>query len=153
MQKYKTPATVLLVDDDPNSLAAGSRAIGSRYPVMTAMSGEEALRLAQQTQPTVIVLDVMLQGQTNGLAVFRELRARSATRDIPVVFLTGGNRAMALSFSADELERHLGHRPAASIEKPVASETLLQTVADAVACHGLGLRGEPRAVEVSSPGS
>lgn len=136
MNEKVSVQTVLLVDDDPEALAAGCIAIGARYPVLTASSGEEALRVARKTKPTVIVLDVMMPGGKNGFTVFHELKEDPDTRDIPVIFLTSVNRSTHLAFGPDELERQLGCRPAAFIEKPISSDELVHVVAGVIGDHG-----------------
>ncbi len=123
------PATVLVVDDDSDELAAACKALGARHPVMAATSGDDALRAARATVPAVIVLDVMLAGGKDGFTVFRELQRDPVTRGIPVIFLTNVARATGLPFGPEAIETYLAARPAAFLEKPVPAERLLQTVA------------------------
>ena len=121
--------TVLAVDDDPDELARTCRTLGSIYPVLSAASGEAALRTARATLPSVIVLDVMMSEGKDGFAVFSELNNDPATRDIPVIFLTNVNQSMGLSFGIAEFEKYLGSKPAAFLEKPVTAAELLRNVA------------------------
>src|SRR5881628_1115243 len=79
-------ARLLVVDDEPNIvelLSASLRYAG--FDVATARSGTEAMRLAQEFQPDLLVLDVMMPGM-NGFDVVRRLR--SDGRRVPVLFLT-----------------------------------------------------------------
>ena len=79
-------ATLLVVDDEPNIrelLSTSLRFAG--FDVVSAANGTEALRLAEQTEPDLLVLDVMLPDM-DGFTVTRRLR--QAGRHIPVVFLT-----------------------------------------------------------------
>src|SRR2546423_4284916 len=62
---------------------AGSRFAG--YEVSPASDGAEALKLAEQHRPDLVVLDIMLP-DLDGFTVTRKLRERG--RDVPVVFLT-----------------------------------------------------------------
>ena len=81
-----TEARLLVVDDEPNIvelLSASLRYAG--FDVATARSGTEAMRLAQEFQPDLLVLDVMMPGM-NGFDVVRRLR--SDGRRVPVLFLT-----------------------------------------------------------------
>ena len=57
------------------------------YTTSFCASGEEALSLAGQNPPDLILLDIMLPG-VDGLEVCRILKQNDATRDIPVVMLT-----------------------------------------------------------------
>jgi two-component system KDP operon response regulator KdpE len=79
-------ALVLAVDDDPSILKLLRYELaGQGLQVITAASGEETLRLADEQHPDLIVLDVMLP-DISGLEVMRRLRERSTT---PIVLLTG----------------------------------------------------------------
>lgn len=76
---------ILLVDDDRvilNVLAEGLRELA--YEVATAMSGAEALQLAERGCCDLAVLDVRMPGMS-GIELARELRERG---DIPFVFLS-----------------------------------------------------------------
>jgi CheY-like chemotaxis protein len=121
--------TVLVVDDDPEELASTCKALGSRYPVLAATSGEDALRVARSARPSVIVLDVMMAGGKDGFTTFHELQGDPATRDIPVIFLTNVGKATGLPFGSAELGKYLGWTPAAFLEKPVSTDKLLRAVA------------------------
>jgi putative two-component system response regulator len=89
--------TVLAVDDDPGALEALSDALGTlNFRVWQALDGSSALVLAQEHQPDVILLDVMMPGM-DGYEVCRRLKMDPETRLIPVVFLTGyGSREARL---------------------------------------------------------
>jgi two-component system, OmpR family, response regulator len=79
-------ARLLVVDDEPNIvdlLATSLRFAG--FEVATACNGSEALRLAPEFRPDLLVLDVMMPG-IDGFAVVRRLRQDGMTA--PVVFLT-----------------------------------------------------------------
>src|SRR3954470_15842599 len=83
----KTPeARLLVVDDEPSIrelLTASLRFAG--FEVLSAADGAEALKLAEQHRPDLVVLDIMLP-DLDGFTVTRKLRERG--RDVPVVFLT-----------------------------------------------------------------
>ncbi|WP_448070956.1 response regulator transcription factor [Georgenia yuyongxinii] len=79
-------ARLLVVDDEPSIrelLSASLRFAG--FDVVTAEDGNAALRVAAQTSPDLVVLDVMLPDM-DGFTVLRRLRAH--TEAIPVLFLT-----------------------------------------------------------------
>src|SRR6516162_4472552 len=79
--------TLLVVDDEPSILLAFRRAFHhTAVTVVTGETGGEALALAAQHHPDVVVLDVQLPDQT-GLEVLRKLRQLDA-RSL-VVFITG----------------------------------------------------------------
>ncbi len=58
-----------------------------KYQVKVVDSGEEALSVAAQFQPALILLDIMLPG-ADGLEVCKQLKANSTTQNIPIIMLT-----------------------------------------------------------------
>ncbi len=81
--------SILAVDDDPDNLAVLGNLLRPHYEVLAASSGERALAIAAgATKPDLILLDVMMPDM-GGYAVLARLRENTATRDIPVIFVTG----------------------------------------------------------------
>ncbi|GAA2863211.1 response regulator transcription factor [Nonomuraea rubra] len=79
-------ARLLVVDDEPNIrelFSASLRMAG--FEVLTAADGMEALRVAEESTPDLVMLDVMLP-DLDGLAVAGRLRSRG--RRVPVLFVT-----------------------------------------------------------------
>ncbi|WP_374364331.1 two-component system response regulator [Piscinibacter sp.] len=84
----KPIATVLVVDDTPENLSLMGALLRDHYHVKVANQGEKALKIAQaEAPPDLILLDIMMPG-IDGYEVCRQLKARTQTRDIPVIFLT-----------------------------------------------------------------
>ncbi|MEE8509103.1 MAG: MHYT domain-containing protein, partial [Myxococcota bacterium] len=80
--------TVLVIDDDPNTLDLVGRTLqGAGVRVVTASDGREALRLAKTLHPAAITLDVVMPVM-DGWEVLRELKLDPETRDIPVIMVT-----------------------------------------------------------------
>ena len=76
---------VLVVDDDVKTVELVKLYLNrDGYRVFTAYDGNEALRLAGEVHPDLIVLDLMLPG-VDGLEICRTLRAES---DVPIIMLT-----------------------------------------------------------------
>ena len=76
---------VLVVDDDAKTVELVKLYLKrDGYRVLTAYDGIEALRLARETRPDLIVLDLMLPG-IDGLEICRTLRQES---DVPIIMLT-----------------------------------------------------------------
>ncbi len=76
---------VLVVDDDVKTVELVKLYLNrDGYRVMTAYDGIEALRLAREGRPDLIVLDLMLPGM-DGLEVCRNIRNES---DVPIIMLT-----------------------------------------------------------------
>lgn len=79
---------VLVVDDDPDILQMlAMRLSNSGYDVATAADGEEAIERALQTNPHLVVLDVMMP-KMNGWEVARALRQKEITKDVKIIMLT-----------------------------------------------------------------
>lgn len=79
---------LLLVDDRPENLLALEAVLEPLgYPLLTASSGAEALRLLLEYDVALILLDVLMP-ELDGLETAQLIKARSRTRDIPIVFLT-----------------------------------------------------------------
>lgn len=81
-------STLLIVDDLPANLAMLIDAASAEgFRVLLAENGERALKLAPKAQPDLILLDVNMPG-IDGLETCRRLKADTATREIPVIFVT-----------------------------------------------------------------
>src|SRR5580704_79029 len=79
---------VLVVDDEPDLLElieVNLKAAG--YDVLSATNGKDALQIAREKSPALIVLDVMLP-ELDGLEVCKSLRRDAATGGIPILILT-----------------------------------------------------------------
>ena len=82
-----TRHTILLVDDAAANLEALNAVLGADYELIFATSGQEAIDLAREQLPDLILLDVMMSGM-NGYQVCRKLKDDDQTRGIPVIFVT-----------------------------------------------------------------
>ena len=79
---------ILVVDDQADTLALVVRALEQeQYTISKAVSGPDALRMIDERMPDLVVLDYKMKGM-DGLAVMKTLRARPATRHLPVLMLT-----------------------------------------------------------------
>jgi len=94
--------TVLVVDDDAelrDLFEQGLELAG--FEVYLAGDGPGGIEMAKEKRPTLIVLDVTMEGM-NGLEALSELKSCDETKDIPVFMLTGKsgmddiNRAMEI---------------------------------------------------------
>ena len=112
---------ILIVDDEQDILDLlefNLKAEG--YVTLTAPDGEKALELAAEHIPDLIILDVMLPGK-DGWEVIRDLRKKSKTQHIPVIFLTAKDseidEVVGLELGADDY-----------IVKPIGIRKLLARV-------------------------
>jgi two-component system cell cycle response regulator len=111
-------ARILIVDDIPANLRLLEAKLAAEYyQVAAAESGLEALELARQWQPDLVLLDVMMPGM-DGYECCAALKADPATQHIPVVMVTAlgdaQERLHGLQVGADDF-----------LTKPVEYETLL----------------------------
>jgi DNA-binding response OmpR family regulator len=96
--------TVLVVDDEPLVRDVMSRYLErDGHRVVTAADGETARTLIERETPTLVLLDVMLPGRTDGLELCRWIRSSS---DLPVILLTARvdetDRIVGLELGADD---------------------------------------------------
>ncbi|MEY2633755.1 MAG: hypothetical protein RIR00_2409, partial [Pseudomonadota bacterium] len=108
---------ILVVDDAVESLMFLACLLEDDYRVASAECGQRGLGLARTERPDLILLDVAMPGM-DGYQVCEALKADPATRDIPVIFLTG------MTSSEDE-ERGLALGAVDYITKPVSAPVLL----------------------------
>ena len=97
------PDTVLVVEDEPNLLAALKYTLEREgYDALTADNGETGLRVAREKSPDIVILDVMLPA-LDGFEICRLLRRESS---VPIIMLTarGGemDRVVGLELGADD---------------------------------------------------
>jgi len=94
---------ILVVDDDVKTVELVKLYLNrDGYRVLTANDGNDALQIARESHPDLIVLDLMLPG-INGLEVCRTLRTES---DVPIIMLTAlttdDDRLTGLNLGADD---------------------------------------------------
>ncbi|MGB7429761.1 MAG: response regulator [Microcoleaceae cyanobacterium] len=112
---------ILLVDDDPNNLLLLESILSiQEYSTQSASSGQEAINLAQSSQPALILLDVMMPDMS-GFEVCNALRQQEDLKTVPIVLLTAldddESRLQGIEVMADDY-----------ITKPFNSELLLAKV-------------------------
>ena len=92
MKKSAVEASLLLVDDDPSIIQVLSRILSDYTTVRFATSGSDALRLAKEALPDLILLDAQL-GDMSGLEVCEALKADLSIADVPVIFVSSHQEA------------------------------------------------------------
>ena len=78
---------VLIVDDTPENIDVLGEILCKEYQVSAAIDGFQAIQVAFNTSPDLILLDVMMP-EMDGYTVCRKLKEDQRTRDIPVIFIT-----------------------------------------------------------------
>jgi len=111
---------ILWADDNADMRHYVSRLLGEHYDVTAVANGAEAVAMAQETLPDLVLTDIMMP-ELDGYGVLRELRADARTRHIPVILLSaraGEEEAIGgLDMGADDY-----------LVKPFAARELLARV-------------------------
>lgn len=116
---------ILAVDDESDVLLILKTALAEEFDVLTATNGMDALAIASEERPDLIILDIMMP-EMDGMEVLGELKAMEETAEIPVVFLTG------LS-DKEKIREALGKGTAYYIVKPFDCQDLINKVKLAMA--------------------
>ena len=111
---------ILAVDDNPTNLAVFEELLGSQYDLLTVSTGQDALKLAEEFRPDLILLDIMMSG-IDGYEVCRRIRMNSS------LWYT---RIIIVSAKAMVSERLKGYQAGADdyLTKPYDAEELLAKV-------------------------
>ncbi len=112
---------ILLVDDEPHLVKVIKlRLEGAGYSVLTAQTGESALKLAQEESPDLIILDIVMP-DIDGFQICNILRSHYKTSHIPIIFLSAmrgvEDKIKGLNIGADDF-----------LTKPFVSGELLARV-------------------------
>ena len=122
---------ILIVDDDPDiveSMKLTLEAYG--YETYEASKGNEGLEKVKEVHPDLIILDVMMDGDTDGFHVSYKLRTPdpeyAAYAKIPILMLTAIGKVKRMSFSPETDGAYL---PVDDfVEKPISPHTLIDKV-------------------------
>jgi CheY-like chemotaxis protein len=117
------PATILLVDDRPENLLALEAILANPgYRLLTATSGQEALKLALRERFSVALIDVAMP-EMNGFEVAEHLKALERSRHTPIIFIT--------AFGNDPSEVHKAYAAGGVdyLVKPMDAEIVRKKVA------------------------
>lgn len=102
----RTPARILIADDNLDNLDIfRTRLAVHNYEVLTAVDGEEALSVAREKKPDLVLLDIMMP-KMDGIDVCRQLKADPSLPFMPIIMITAKTGAQdvvtALDAGADE---------------------------------------------------
>ncbi|MEX5219346.1 MAG: response regulator [Nitrospiraceae bacterium] len=113
-------ANILIVEDEPivaKDIQVSLQRLGYRVPA-TATSGEEAIRKAGESRPDLILMDIVLKGNMDGVETVKQIRKQC---DVPVIYLT--------AYADDHtLERAKVTSPAGYMLKPYQPTELRTTI-------------------------
>ncbi|MHB8296877.1 MAG: response regulator transcription factor [Acidimicrobiales bacterium] len=133
------PGTVLVVEDDPNIADLVDMYLRREgFRVLQASDGRRGLELVEQERPRLVVLDVGLPGDIDGLEVCRRARAKSA---VPIIILTARDgeidRVVGLELGADDY-----------VTKPFSPRELVARVRAILRRAEMPLKEAPEVLEV-----
>ncbi|HPD47721.1 MAG TPA: response regulator [Anaerohalosphaeraceae bacterium] len=120
---------ILIVDDDPDITEAMTVVLESKgYEVASAANSTAAMKQVEASRPDLIILDVMMDTQSEGFVFSRQIKNDNKTKDIPILMITGVKDKVGIDFkdaAGDEswlpVEEYL--------DKPVKPDVLLAKVA------------------------
>ncbi len=135
---------ILIADDDPTIQKIVARTLGAEfYDIFTASNGDDALALAAQEYPDLVVLDIGMP-KKNGWEVLAALRCSARNRMTPVILLTGSgsvsDEVFGLDAGADDF-----------IAKPFVADELRARVNSALRRNKLGVSANPLTKLPGSP--
>ena len=120
---------ILLIDDDEIHLEIAKNILKSKYEIITAKSGKNALEvLIKGTTPNLILLDILMPNM-DGWETFNRIRGISLLKDVPIVFLTSLN---------EKAEKERAREMGASdfITKPFQTDDMLKRIEIAINKQG-----------------
>jgi CheY-like chemotaxis protein len=121
--------SVLLVDDDADFVDMNRALLEeSGYEVRVAYSARQCLEEVAARRPDLIILDMVMEGSTDGFDVSRELRNSEYTKSIPLVVITSVNDSLPFRVEPDRTWLPVD----ALLEKPVDPQLLLAVVDQAL---------------------
>jgi twitching motility two-component system response regulator PilH len=114
-------AKILIADDSPTARAFMAKVVREcGHEPIEAADGAEAVALAKQSKPALVLLDVVM-GANDGFRACRQIKKDPATRHIPIAIVTckgaASDEMWGRKMGADEYLR-----------KPLTEETLIETV-------------------------
>ncbi|PSB19797.1 two-component system response regulator [filamentous cyanobacterium CCP2] len=117
--------TILIVEDTPSEMELITHYLKeSGYSVISAVSAKEALSIAIEQKPSVVVTDIVMPGMS-GFELCRNLKKNPTTEKVPIIICTSKNQ---------EIDRLWGMKQGADayITKPFTREQLVRAIKSVV---------------------
>lgn len=114
---------ILVADDSLTERTNITRILeAAGYSVISAVSGNEAMSLAEEHQPDIIFLDIIMD-DGDGYKACRTIKRNELTRDIPVIMV---------SSKSNPVDKKWAEKLGASgyVVKPYSDEAIIQAIAD-----------------------
>ena len=133
---------ILMVDDDRDLVASVKAFLEARgYEVDTAHSGVEGRERIAAKRPDLIILDIMMDYDTDGFNVAFKLREDPATADIPVIIMSGFTKELDTKTHVFEPMMYREWPAAKFLEKPVRLADLAGAIGELLAGDGAVAKG------------
>lgn len=113
--------TILIVDDEEMVLMMTEGILSTKYNILKATSGQQALEICENTRPDMIILDYMMPDM-DGFETADKIRERFG-RGVPIIFMTA-------SESEEVQFQGLGKGAVDYLRKPLKANVLLSSVDD-----------------------
>jgi len=127
VEKEGAGKKILVVDDKEDSRILVGKVLRLRgYEVIGAGTGEEAITMAQNELPDLILMDVRMPGEINGLVAAKRIKALPQLAHIPIL-------AMTASVRPEDVQQALGEGCSGFIRKPIDIDELPKEVAEHIA--------------------
>ncbi|MGD9401547.1 MAG: response regulator [bacterium] len=122
------PKKVLLIDDEPDAVDFAKEILETMgHQVVFAHDGDSGIEKMRREKPDLVILDVQMPGK-DGFQVFGIIKQDDELKATPVIMLTGIKEKVGLGFSADEMGKYMGEKPAVYVEKPIEPAKLQAAV-------------------------
>ncbi len=121
----------MVIDDEPDIITYLMAALeDSGYLPITVREDEAVTDAVRKEKPDLIILDIMMP-RRSGISIYKELRSRKSTRDIPVALISGleSSKGMLTDELINLIDNGAIDAPDGFIEKPVRLDDFLNLVA------------------------
>lgn len=112
---------ILIADDEATVRALVKRLLSKNYAILEADNGEEAVRVAVNQKPDLILMDILMP-KMDGLTACYAIKRNQATKEIPVVMLTAVDYELNRKLSQDVMGAQ-GY-----VTKPFNSQALMTII-------------------------
>ena len=125
---------IVLIEDDKGTYDLIASFLEMKgYSVKGTAKGEDGLDLVAKSQPSLVILDIMLPGM-NGFDVLLKLKSQSRTKRIPVIMCTALN-------AIDDVEKCMNWGAAGYVTKPLEMARVFERIGSILAQQSKGFLG------------
>ncbi len=117
---------ILIVDDERHILDVLEKRLEKEgYAVLRAMDGIKAMEILEQEHPALIILDILLPGELDGLTICKQLKTNYRYQKIPIIILSALGREF-------QVEEGLKAGASAYFPKPFNNEELIAKIKELI---------------------